>query len=173
MIKGSLWIEGKNLHVIGEDGLEWYYTGDKVETVTDGVSGSVWIEENSLRYIDSEGAERAIGNSVMTAVPGKTGSLWVEGKFLSWVDELGRKRQGHSDAPHSDQAAQSVGHTDYSSYSNTYFPGSYSNEPPFSGYPHLDNFYGMEHSDYGSYSNVAHADAPHNDIPYNDFPKKA
>lgn len=137
--KGSAWVSGSDLHLVGEDGLHWYYTGTSSGGQPAGaVKGMVWVDTHCW-YIDETGNQRYIPNTTMSTVQGEIGSLWVNNKFLYWLDQLKTVRYGHSDV-----AA-------YSDYGDTHSHGDVFHDDT----PHTDS--------YGTYTNWAHSDVAHGD----------
>jgi len=83
--KGSLWVEGTELHYIDET-----YHERSFEAAAGGASGQdtgqVWIEGTKFHYIDSAGNERSEEGTV-TGNSDDAGQTWVEGTEFHYMDE--------------------------------------------------------------------------------------
>lgn len=90
-MKGSLWIDGSNIHWIDANGVDQARTGSSQGTPPGALAGSVWdhgIVSNTFRYIDASGVLRFLDHTInFGAVPpgGLIGSRWVEGGSLVWI----------------------------------------------------------------------------------------
>jgi hypothetical protein len=167
MEKGSAWIDGNNLYIVGEDGYIWYYTGEVVGNASNAKPGSVWIDETSgdCMYIDSSKNIRKILSNELSTLPGVAGSVWIESHFLSWIDKNSKKRVAHTNVAHSNYT-QTSSHSNssgrhynsYTSHSNSY--GFHINNQPthHNTNPTHSNYYIYHNNGNGSYGQPYHLD---------------
>jgi len=175
--KGTVWITDSEFHLVGEDGLHWYYVGtDAGAAPADADLGSIWVNTN-LYYIDANARIRYIPSVVMSAVQGVAGSAWINNRFLYWLDNTKTIRYGHSDVAGYNDYGDSRAHGDTAFYDRAHTDsyGTYTNWA-HSDTPHSDNAHGdwqpycdvtgcsPTHGDYG------HGDSPHSDNPHVDSP---
>jgi hypothetical protein len=171
--KGSIWVEGSNLHFIAEDGYEYRYTPTSDYGVVSGAKpGSIWIDGYRIYYIDANGRKRALPyrsiSSIATAV---LGSLWVESNRLRYIGQSGSTKykymahddytdygyydSGYSDAPYSD-----AGYTDNYTYGNH-------DDRIIAGYnDHLDAIW---YNDFYTYTDAGYSDSGYSDSAYSDY----
>lgn len=148
---GELRIIGTELHLIGEDGLEYMFEGTYVDRPLRAKKGSCWIDTDVF-YIDALGDKRQVSSIKIAAVPGRIGSAWISTKNLYFIDDAKDKRMGHIDAQHADRAAYSD-YGDYGSHSD-----SHGDAPEFNDHSDF-------HNDYAAYSDLpaggVHGDSDH------------
>lgn len=98
-IRGSVWVEGSELHYISDNGTEWAGTGTSVDTPSGAVLGSCYLNSatDAIYYIDSSGVRRALQATSLGAKPAGAvqGSMWIDGgqltgRQLEWAGATNR-----------------------------------------------------------------------------------